>query len=125
MSYNVAVASEPIPEEKAEAWSWIGVAAESDDPSPPKIFHDLIDRLTARYPCICDLDDDVVDELGVWSDGPLRNNIMRKAPVLGIVHARVDEVLPFLIKTANSLGLTVFDWATETIYRPLPPSIER
>jgi hypothetical protein len=124
MSYNVALAREPVPANDAEAWAWIGTAAETPDAAPPQVFHDLVDCLTARHPCICDLADDVVDDLGVWSDGPLRNNIMLKAPVLGVVYSRVDDVLPFLIETANSLGLTVFDWATDTIHRPraAPPA---
>ena len=92
-------------------------AADEDEPSPPQVFRNLIDRLTAKHPCICDLDDDVLDSLGVWSDGPLRNNIALKAPVLGMVYSRVDDVLPFLIGTARELGLTVFDWRTEQIHR--------
>ncbi len=118
MSYTIAIAQGPIPIEVAVAWSWIEQMANEADVSPPDIFHDLIDRLTARFPCICDLDDDVVDELGVWSDGPLRNNIKLKAPVLGIVFSHVDEVLPFVIETANQLGLTVFDWQTKQIHQP-------
>jgi hypothetical protein len=32
------------------------------------------------------------------------------------------EVLPFLVKTANDLGLVVFDWAGPSIYRPATQS---
>jgi hypothetical protein len=32
--------------------------------------------------------------------------------------SRVEEVLPFLVRTANSLGLTVLDWGGPAIYRP-------
>ena len=73
MSYNVAIGLN-VDADDAAAWQWVARAAEEDDESPPAVFHTLIDQLTARYPCICDLDDDVVDEEGVWSDGPLRNN---------------------------------------------------
>ncbi|KAI9133165.1 hypothetical protein [Acaryochloris sp. CCMEE 5410] len=119
MSYNVAVALKPIPSNEQDAWEWVNRMAELDNDSPPQVFHDLIDVLTSRYPCICNLDDELVDVQGVWSDGPLRDNITLVAPVLGIVYSKVDEVLPFLIETANSLELTVFDWNTEKIYRPL------
>jgi len=34
------------------------------------------------------------------------------------VYSRVEEVLPFLVETANDLGLVVFDWAGPSIYRP-------
>ncbi len=65
--------------------------------------------VTARYPCICNLPDDSVDDDGVWSDGPLWNDFCNRAAVLGMIWSRVEEVLPFLVRTANYLGLTVFD----------------
>jgi hypothetical protein len=46
------------------------------------------DRLTARYPCICSLSDERVDDEGVWSDGPLWNKFWSP-----IRHAR-DGVFP-------------------------------
>ena len=57
-------------------------------------------------------------KLETSSDGPLRNNIYLNAPVIGIAYGKVEEVLPFVIEVANKLGLTLFDWGTETIYRP-------
>lgn len=60
--------------------------------------------------------DDRIDDL-VWSDGPLLDNFGHRAAVLGMSSSRVEEVLPFLVVTANALGLVVFDWATGTIYR--------
>ncbi len=118
MSYNIAVAQSPVPIDSQEAWEWVQNMTDIDDDAPPQVFHELIERLTARYPCIYDLGDDVLGEEGVWSDGPLLKNIYMKVPVLGIVSTQVDEVLPFLIETAKVLNLSVFDWATETIHRP-------
>jgi len=83
----------------------------------PQVFRELHDKLTMRYPCICTLPDDKVDE-GVWSDGPLWNNFGHRVAVLGISYSRVEVVLPFVVQTANSLGLTVFDWGGPIIYRP-------
>jgi hypothetical protein len=97
MSYNISVARHPVPTNDQEAWEWVGRMADTDNDSPPQVFHELIDLLTAKYPCICDLDDEFLDTEGVWSDGPLRDNIALEAPVLGIVYSKVDEVLPFLI----------------------------
>ena len=74
--------------------------------------------MTVRYPCICTLPDDRVDEDGVWGDGPLWNDFGNRAAVLGVVYSRVEEVLPFLIETAVGLDLTVFDWGGPNIYRP-------
>lgn len=83
----------------------------------PSVFKTLHDQLTLRYPCICALPEEEVDG-GVWSDGPLWNNFGHRAAVLGIVYSRVEEVLPFLVETATSLELTVFDWGGPSIYRP-------
>ena len=117
MSYNVAVCIPPIPAEDKAAWQVVDgiISAEG---TPPPVFRELHDMLTARYPCICTPPDHRVDEEGVWSDGPLWNDFGHRAAVLGIIWSRVDEVLPFLVRTANSLGLVVFDWGGPTIYRP-------
>src|SRR5262249_18844694 len=83
----------------------------------PAQFHELIDRLTARYPCFCDLPDEEIDD-GAWSDGPLRNNAEYAMTVLGLASDHVEEVQPFVVETANSLGLIVFDEQQGRIYRP-------
>ena len=76
----------------------------------------LVDWLTARYPCICDLPDD--DDSGPWCSGPLRQKSYTRATVFGLVFSRVAEVLPFVIDTATSLGFTVLDWQTGKAHRP-------
>jgi hypothetical protein len=116
MSYNVAICLQPIPTNDVEAWQELDSLIEAKG-QPPEVFRKLHDRLTAKYPCICTLSDDEVDD-GVWSDGPLWNNFSHRAAVLGMVYSRVEEVLPFLVKTANDLGLVVFDWGGPTILRP-------
>jgi hypothetical protein len=115
MSYNVAVVIPPIPLDDAEAWAALDERIEQEG-ARPDIFRELHGRLTARYPCMCSVPEDEIDDT-VWSDGPLINNFLHRAAVLGMSYSRVDEVLPFLIETANELDLAVFDWATETIYR--------
>ena len=115
MSYTVAIVIPPVPADDRTAWAVVdGLIAESGARSA--VFQQLHDQLTARFPCICSLPDDLVDD-GVWSDGPLINNFGHRAAVLGIVFSRVDEVLPFLLQTATQLGLTVFDWQTNQIHR--------
>src|SRR6478672_9789771 len=101
MSYNVVVCRSPVPEDNAEVWQQMDDLIQQEGPVPP-VFETFIDRLTARYPCMCDLPDDEVDD-GVWSDGPLRDNAGHRVTVLGISN-RLDEVLPFVIATANDLG---------------------
>ena len=118
MSYNVAIVIPPLPASDAKAWAVVNDLIEQEGPRP-KVFQKLHDQLTARYPCMCSVPDDEIDDT-VWSDGPLINNFGYRSAVLGMAYSRIDEVLPFLIVTANALGLVVFDWATETIYRAKP-----
>jgi hypothetical protein len=115
MSYNVAIVLAPVPASDTEAWATVDRIIEEQGPRPA-VFQELHDRLTARYPCMCSVPDDQIDDT-VWSDGPLINNFLHRAAVLGMSYSRVDEVLPFLIESANDLGLVVFDWGTGTIYR--------
>lgn len=115
MSYNVAVVVPPVPANDPEAWEALDGLIEQEG-TRPDVFQILHDRLTARYPCMCAVPDDQVDDT-VWSDGPLINDFLHRAAVLGMSYSRVYEVLPFLIATANDLGLIVFDWGAETIHR--------
>jgi hypothetical protein len=71
MSYNVAVCTPPLPLDDETAWGEIDALIDAQGPVP-QAFRTLHDRLTARYPCICSLPDETVDEEGVWSDGPLQ-----------------------------------------------------
>jgi hypothetical protein len=116
MSYNVAICTPPVPADDDDAWASVNGLIDANGEVPP-VFRELHDLLTAKYPCICTLPDDEVDN-GVWSDGPLWNDFGHRAAVLGVSWSRVEEGLPFLVRTANSLGLTVFDWGGPTIYRP-------
>ncbi len=118
MSYNVAVVIPPIASADGEAWRELDELIDQDGPRPA-VFQELHDRLTARYPCLCAVPDDQIDS-APWSDGPLINNFLLRAAVLGISYSRVEEVLPFLVATALDLGLVVFDTSSETIYRSVP-----
>ncbi len=119
MSYTVAICLPNVPAEDDVAWSEVNARADDigADESPAKEFQQLHDELTAQFPCICTLPDDKIDE-GVWSDGPLINNFGHQMAVLSFVFSAVAEVLPVLIFAANSRGMTIFDWQTETIHRP-------
>jgi hypothetical protein len=123
MSYDVTIALASVPADNKEAWRQVHEYfdqhegdIEQQEPMPA-CFAKLYEELTHRFPCICDLPDERVDD-GVWSDGPLRNNFGREYAQLAMVFSRVDEVLPFLIDSATRLGLTVFDPQTDHIHRP-------
>jgi hypothetical protein len=115
VSYTFAICNAPLSATFDEAAQEVERMTEEPEPNPA-VLHELIDRLTARYPCICDLPDD--DDSGTWCSGPLRKASYPRAYVMGLVFSRVDEVLPFVIATATGLGLTVLDWQTGTIHRP-------
>lgn len=118
MGYLVTITRMPIPNDDHQAWSNLReTLAKAAGTEVPRVYLQLIDRLTSKFSCICDLSNDEVDD-GVWTDGPLRNNAGPLVTTLGIVPERVEDVLPFLIETSNGLGLTVFDQQTGRIYRP-------
>ena len=73
MSYSVAVVVPRIVADDARAWERVDELCRQEGPTP-MVFQMFLDRLTARYPCICDLPDEEADD-GVWTDGPLRNNL--------------------------------------------------
>jgi hypothetical protein len=115
MSYTVVIVKQPIPDNDDAAWQFMQELADRPCQEPvPHVYHKLIDRLTAVYPCICELE----DSDGAWSDGPLRNNVGPAMTLLGLNVDRVSEVMPFVVKTANDLGLVVFDEQEGHIYRP-------
>lgn len=119
MSYSLLIVEPPVPATDAEAWAWIEARQEREPGTGPvpSAYHELIDRLTARYPCPCDLPDNEVDD-AVWSDGPVRNNAGPLLTHLGISWPRVAEVTPFVVSTAQALGLTVFDPQDAQVHRP-------
>ena len=118
MSYTVDVWNHAFPAEPAQAWAVRDELlelrdAEQSPQAPSSEMSELHRRLTTRYACICD------DENGPWSDGPLINNFGPGRAILGISFSRVEEVLPFVIATATSMGLHVFDGQDEAIHRPV------
>jgi hypothetical protein len=118
MSFTVAIVVPPVPAEEKAAWAALDEALQKRRQGPRSpVFQELHDQLTARYPCPLSLPPDQKDE-DVWTDGPLIGCFENGAAVLGIRPARVDEVLPFLIRTANALGLAVFDEQNGKIHRP-------
>lgn len=126
MSYVVYIVEQAVPDSDDDAWQHIeSVLARREGeralPANP-VFLALIERLTARFPCICELPEEE-EENGVWSDGPLRNNAAHSVTVLGMVSSRVDDALPFLVQTANALELVVFDEQEGKIHRPRTPSL--
>ncbi len=116
MSYDIAVAAADITSTDDQAWLELNSRIEQRGEAPPA-FRQLHDQIVVRYPCVSTLSDDMADD-GVWSSGPLWSGFGSAAAVLAIRHSRADEVVPFVVESARSLGLPVFDWTTRHIHRP-------
>jgi hypothetical protein len=116
MSYDVAIVATDIVSADADAWLRLDALIEQQGDAPLQ-FQRLHDRIVARYPCLSMLSDEAAEDC-VWSSGPLWSGFSPVAAVLSIRHPRADEVVPFVVETARSLGLSVFDWTTRHIHRP-------
>lgn len=116
MSYVLNFWDFPIPHTAAEADRFCSEARARQRSQNP-LFIQLASALTARYPCLCDFDDDEVDAC-VWLDGPLDGITDRGGYALGIVTRHLDEVYPFVIETATSLGLVVYDFQSGEAFLP-------
>jgi hypothetical protein len=119
MSYVVHIWQAPVPTNESQAWEIIEqLEAEQGrctTPGLPTIV-EFLKRITSRYPDLMDIPDEQVDDLGVWTDGPM----IASGPIeiVGIVRDRVDEVQPFVISVANELGLVCYDMQINKLYLP-------
>lgn len=116
MSYVLHFWDFPIPHTASEADQFCSQAHARRGPQNP-LFIRLAQELTARYPCLCDFDDDATDAC-VWVDGPLDGITDRGRYSLGIVTRHLDEVYPFVVETATSLGLVVHDFQCGDTFLP-------
>ena len=117
MSYNIAVVNFKLPENFEEAVELVNPMTDIDVPEIETIFKDFHDKATKLFPCLCSLSDDEIDD-GVWCDGPLINNFMVKAPVIGFSNSKVEEALPVIGNLALDMGLSVLDWQASKVYNP-------
>ncbi len=102
------------------AWKWIFSKMDSfevDQRGPHRVFKRFHRALTARYPCICSLSDEEVDN-GVWADGPLINNFGWDFGVVALSFPAVSMALPFVVRTAARYGIFTFDEQINLISRP-------
>lgn len=117
MSYTISITGNDVPKDDKLAWKYMEDLYNNDSGKASEEFIELIKKLTEKYPCICDLPDDKIDD-GVWSDGPLVNNAGDKITTLGVVFSQVENVIHFIIETSNNLGFVVFDGQSGIIHRP-------
>ena len=113
MSYDLAFWTGTRPESDSEALAQFEKLyqrhVQSKRPeAPASELLAFVAAATRRYPDLTELPDERRDE-GVWSDGPLQNNIAGPLLYLGIAWSRADEVRTFLIDLASKTNLVAFD----------------
>jgi hypothetical protein len=117
MNHTLDVLVPAIPGDDRLAWIALAAAREQAPSGPVadtlKRFHDT---LVAVYPCLAsyEWDDPTVDECP-WTQGRL---IHGRRATLALRASKVDQVLDFIVTTAGTLGLTVFDKQRGQIHRP-------
>ncbi|MCH1926808.1 hypothetical protein L9G74_18180 [Shewanella sp. C32] len=122
MSFTIDLIVTELPSDDKKAWSFIDGMREEyyEDKSGthPKL-KDLHEILTKKYPCLCSFeDDDPAMDDSPWADSPMINNFASKMGMVSIVWSKADEVFPFVLESALSLGIIVADGQSEVIYRP-------
>jgi hypothetical protein len=122
MSYTLDFVPNTLSSNNPEAFRQLEILRERyyDDESEkhPALVR-LHDVLVRRYPCLSSYDDDdpAIDE-SVWADGPLIENFKSELGMLALSFFKVDEALPFILKTAIDLKINVLDSQTGKITRP-------
>lgn len=119
MSYTLQIWESPVPASTQEAEQIFDQLSHKNSEQNQK-FITLAKQLTRRYPCITQLTGDEEEgyQNGVWSEGPLDGVCDQPIYGLGIAIDHVAEVMPFVCKTANALGLTAYDQQTGDAYLP-------
>lgn len=117
MSYNVTLTRNTIPADDEKAWKYLEELQGQETKEQSQDFLELIEKFKSKFPCICDLPDEETDN-GVWSDGPLSDNVGKNLTTLGVIFSAVEKVMPFLIETANKNNFVVFDDQLGQIFRP-------
>ncbi|RBP44834.1 hypothetical protein [Arenicella xantha] len=122
MSFTVDLILTEIPENDKEAWGFIENLREEyyeDKSKPHERLVELHKRLTDKYPCLCDYDDDDPEmDNSPWADGPMIGNFASKMGMLAILYSRADELFPFILQNALELDIILADGQDEKIYRP-------
>ena len=120
MSYVLHIWGHPktrsLPKTIEEAERFLAIAKGLNLGQNPQ-FILLAKQLTAKYSCICSPQPEVLPESEwAWSDGPLDGKNESGVYSIGLNTSMLDEVHPFVIKQANSLGLCVMDEQAGKVY---------
>lgn len=116
MSYIVHLWERPVPLGLAEALEVHARLARLGGTPHPRLLG-FVAGLTARHPDIDTLDD-ADDSAGVWTDGPLANNVRGPLLSLGVQTHAIDTVVPWVVAEAQAHGLVVLDEQAAQLHLP-------
>lgn len=120
MRYILKIVVRSVPPYNHDAYGFADMLVRESKGMPPAPrliqFHDAI---TARFPCastgVYARDDGAA--LCPWGDSPLMDCFTGEVGVISIVTRNV-EVIPFLLRRAGALALTVIDEQASKVHRP-------
>lgn len=120
MSYVVGIweqpAGVPLPTSVDAAVKLLDELYKEQPGQNPK-FIILAQRLTRRFPCLTTVDyDEIPESERAWVDGPFDGICDDRVFNLGLNRDVLDVVQPFVVVTANALGLNVMDDQAGDVY---------
>lgn len=125
MSYIIKIVVPPVPPCNHDAYGYADNLLRDSAGMPPsprlRQFHDA---LVERFPCrSTGVDDNAIDGAACpWSGAKLIDCFTGDIAVIGIA-ARNVEVIPFLLRRAGALALTVIDEQADKVHRPATFSV--
>jgi len=125
MRYILKIVVPSVPPYNHDAYGFTDTLVRDTQGMPPAPrliqFHDAI---TERFPCASSGFYDIHDDGPAcpWGDNPLIDCFTGEVGVISIV-ARNVEVIPFLLRRAGALALTVIDEQASKVHRPATFSV--
>jgi hypothetical protein len=126
MRYFLKIVVPSVPPYNHDAYGFADmlVRASQGMPPAPRLIQ-FYDAITERFPCASSgayADDDLDGIVCPWGEAPLIDCFTGDVGVLSIV-ARNVEVIPFLLRRAGALALTVIDEQAGKVHRPATFSV--
>ena len=123
MRYILKIVVPAVPPYNHDAYGFAdALVRESQGLSPAPRLIQFHDALTARFPCASSGTYDSESAPCPWGDAPLMACFTGDVGVISIV-ARNVEVIPFLLRRAGALALTVIDEQASKVHRPATFSV--
>lgn len=119
MSYILKIVVPSVPPYNHDAYGFAdNLLRESEGASPAPRLIQFHDALVARFPCISSgFYNNTGDAPCPWGERPLMEGFSGEIGIVNVA-ARQVEVIPFLLRRAGSLALTVIDEQADKVHRP-------